>query len=79
MLFDPAATDDAEVASWEPGDVVVWGFRPCPACTPDHVGIVSDRKGPRGMPLVIHNIGPMPSEDDRLDAFTILGHFRLAK
>ena len=65
------------LASWEPGDIVVWGFKPCPACTPDHVGIVSDRKGPRGVPLVIHNVGPKPSEDDRLDTWTVLGHFRL--
>ncbi|AKU94405.1 hypothetical protein AKJ09_01069 [Labilithrix luteola] len=66
-------------SAWEPGDVIVWAFRPCPACNPDHVGIVSDRKGPRGLPLVIHNIGPMPSEDDQLDAWTVLGHFRAAR
>lgn len=70
------ASGDA-LASWEPGDIVVWAFRPCPACNPDHVGIVSDRKGPRGIPLVLHNIGPRPSEDDRLDAWTVLGHFRM--
>ena len=73
----PKAFDETALATWEPGDVVVWAFRPCPACNPDHVGIVSDRKGPRGLPLVIHNIGPHPSEDDRLDAWTVLGHFRV--
>jgi len=67
-----------EPGAWQPGDIVVWAFRPCPACNPDHVGIVSDRKGPRGLPLVLHNIGPTPSEDDRLDAWTILGHFRFS-
>ena len=55
----------------------MWGFRAGPACTPDHVGIVSDRRGPRGVPLVIHDVGPTPSEDDRLDTWTVLGHFRL--
>jgi len=59
------------------GDVVVWAFGRCPHCNPDHVGIVSDRQGPRGLPLVIHNIGPRPTEDDVLDAWTRLGHFRL--
>lgn len=74
----PRTFDEGEArSSWQPGDVVVWGFRACPACTPDHVGIVSDRLGPRGLPLVLHNIGPKPSEDDRLDAWTILGHFRV--
>ena len=72
----PTAFDDASLATWQPGDVVVWAFRACPACNPDHVGIVSDARGPRGLPLVLHNIGPVPSEDDRLDAFTVLGHFR---
>jgi uncharacterized protein YijF (DUF1287 family) len=62
---------------WQAGDVVVWAFRACPACTPDHIGIVSDRPGPRGLPLALHNIGPKPSEDDVLDAWTVLGHFRL--
>jgi uncharacterized protein YijF (DUF1287 family) len=72
----PKTFEDA--SSWRPGDVVVWAFRPCPACSPDHVGIVSDRVGPRGLPLVLHNLGPAPTEDDRLDAWTILGHFRTA-
>ena len=75
----PTTFDGASLATWQPGDVVVWGFRPCPACTPDHVGIVSDVRGPRGLPLVLHNIGPAPSEDDRLDAFNVLGHFRVRK
>jgi uncharacterized protein YijF (DUF1287 family) len=73
----PKTFDDPSLATWQPGDVVVWAFRPCPACNPDHVGIVSDRKGPRGVPLVLHNIGPVPSEDDRLDEWTVLGHFRV--
>ena len=73
----PTAFDERSLATWQPGDVVVWAFRSCPACTPDHVGIVSDVRGPRGIPLVLHNIGPVPSEDDRLDAFTVLGHFRV--
>lgn len=62
---------------WKPGDIVVWAFRRCPACTPDHIGLVSDRLGPRGLPLALHNIGPKPTEDDVLDAWTSLGHFRL--
>ncbi len=73
----PKTTGADDVATWQPGDVVVWSFRACPACNPAHVGIVSDRRGDRGLPLVIHNLGPAPTEDDRLDAWTILGHFRI--
>lgn len=64
-------------SAWRPGDIVVWSFKRCPACSPGHVGIVSDTQGPRGLPLVLHNIGPVPTEDDVLDAWTLLGHFRM--
>lgn len=70
----PLRFDDP--SAWRPGDIVVWALRSCPTCSPDHVGIVSDRRGPRGLPMVIHNIGPIPTEEDRLDAWTVLGHFR---
>jgi uncharacterized protein YijF (DUF1287 family) len=75
----PRTFDELNRATWQPGDVVVWAFHPCPSCNLDHVGIISDRMGPRGIPLVLHNIGPTPSEDDRLDAFTVLGHFRVTR
>lgn len=72
----PTSTADPKV--WQPGDVIVWALKGCPGpCTPDHVGVVSDRIGPRGLPLVLHNIGPAPSEVDALDAWSILGHFRV--
>jgi uncharacterized protein YijF (DUF1287 family) len=63
-------------ATWLAGDVVVWAFHPCPQCTPDHVGIVSDRARGDGLPKVLHNLGPTPTEDDALDEWTVLGHFR---
>ncbi|HEY1954135.1 MAG TPA: DUF1287 domain-containing protein [Polyangiaceae bacterium] len=59
------------------GDIVVISFEACPACNPAHIGVVSDKIGPRGIPLLIHNMGPTPREDDTLDAWTRLGHFRL--
>jgi uncharacterized protein YijF (DUF1287 family) len=58
------------------GDLVVWSFGFCPACKSDHVGLVSDRIGTRGLPLVIHNLGPHPTEEDALDAWRIVGHYR---
>jgi uncharacterized protein YijF (DUF1287 family) len=59
------------------GDIVVISFTACPACGPQHIGVVSDKVGPRGVPLLIHNMGPTPREDDTLDAWTHLGHFRV--
>ena len=55
------------------GDVVTWLL---PGNAP-HIGIVSDRFVPgTRRPMVIHNIGLGPVEDDSLFRFTISGHYR---
>jgi uncharacterized protein YijF (DUF1287 family) len=42
-----------------------------------HIGIVSDRRAPEsGTPLIIHNIGAGPAEEDMLFAYPITGHYR---
>lgn len=64
-------------ASYAAGDIVVISFNACPRCSPQHIGVVSDKLGPRGVPLMIHNMGPVPSEDDTLDAWTRIGHYRV--
>jgi len=66
-------SDDA--ANYRPGDVVAWnlcgesGFLP-------HIGIVTDRVGAAGRPLVVHNIGAGPKLEDVLFAWPITGHYR---
>lgn len=65
-----AITDKAE--DYWPGDIVSWrlgGRLP-------HIGIVSDRKSKWGTPLIIHNVGAGPVEDDLLFNTDIHGHFR---
>ncbi len=57
---------------YKPGDIVSWrlgGRLP-------HIGIVTDKKTRGGTPLIVHNIGAGPVEDDILFAETIVGHFR---
>lgn len=54
------------------GDLVTWML---PGNLP-HIGIVSDRRLPGGRPLIIHNIGAGPVEDDILFAYAITGHYR---
>jgi len=55
------------------GDVVTWML---PGNLP-HIGFVSDRKAAgTDRPLVIHNIGAGPEEEDMLQAFPITGHYR---
>jgi uncharacterized protein YijF (DUF1287 family) len=60
-------------AAYLPGDLVTWML---PGNFP-HIGIVSDRRAPGGPhPLILHNIGAGPVEDDILFAYPITGHYR---
>ena len=63
----------ATVAAYQPGDLVTWML---PGNLP-HIGIVSDRHAPgSGNPLIIHNIGAGPAEEDMLFDYPITGHYR---
>lgn len=60
-------------AAYLPGDLVTWLL---PGNLP-HIGIVSDRLAPgTSRPLMIHNIGAGPAEEDMLLAYPITGHYR---
>ncbi len=67
----PTGTTGADAAGWRPGDVVFWdlpgGLK--------HCGVISDRPGRSGLPLVIHNIG-QAAEEDCLTRWPIIGHGR---
>jgi len=60
-----------------PGDIVFMDTLPKPG--PDHVGIISDRLGKSGFPLVINNWthGYHTSEMDLLSTIPVTHHFRL--
>jgi len=55
-----------------PGDIVSWKLGGRIA----HIGIVSDRKIADGTPLIIHNIGQGPVEENILWIPEMTGHFR---
>ena len=59
-------------SDYQPGDIVSWRL----AGGLPHIGIVSDRKSGDGTPLIIHNIGAGPQEEDVLFAYKINGHFK---
>jgi uncharacterized protein YijF (DUF1287 family) len=66
----PFTTDPA---IYKPGDLVTWTL---PGGLP-HIGIVSDRKAEGTLrPLIIHNIGAGPVEDDILFQYAITGRYR---
>ena len=58
---------------YAPGDLVTSSVPP----GRPHIMIVSDRKSPEGVPLVIHNIGRGAQEEPRLFEFPLTGHYRI--
>jgi uncharacterized protein len=64
---------DADARRCTAGDMVTWRL---PGNLP-HIGIVSDRRTMlAARPLIIHNIGAGPVEDDILFAYPITGRYR---
>ena len=73
----PLATSGASLKSWQVGDIVYWNTGN-DGNTRLHTGIVSDTRDWRGLPYVIHN-GSLCIEDDALDRWPIIGHFRFPR
>ncbi|MCE5279308.1 MAG: DUF1287 domain-containing protein [Planctomycetaceae bacterium] len=63
----------AAAGDYLPGDIVTCTVPP----NRPHIMIVSDRKNPRGIALVIHNIGSGAREEDGLFTFPLTGHYRV--
>lgn len=65
-------TDTTDVASWQPGDIVVWK---------EHVAVISDRRNAQGLPYVLHHEGNGIWSRYEADAFRQRGevwrHYRL--
>ena len=59
-------------ADYKAGDIVTWrlgGRLP-------HIGIVSDKKSREGTPLIIHNVGAGPQEEDVLFIYELHRRYR---
>ena len=70
----PLSTSGANLKSWQVGDIVYWNTGSS-GNTRLHTGIVSDTRDWRGLPHVIHN-GSICIEENALDRWPIIGHFR---
>lgn len=59
---------------WQGGDIVAIE-------QPQHIAILSGKRNAKGVPYVIHNMGPYPREEDCLENWNgrITGHFRFPK
>ncbi len=62
---------------FRPGDIVTY-WRPQNRHSRTHIAIVSDILGPSGRPLIIHNRGWGPQQEDGLFVDQITGHFRFS-
>jgi uncharacterized protein YijF (DUF1287 family) len=67
----PTSLQDRVLVSWRAGDLVYWKL----PNGLDHAGVVTDRHGPSGLPMVIHNLG-VTAEEDVLGEWRVIGHFR---
>lgn len=72
------SADPGRLQDWLPGDVVFMDTLAKPG--PDHIGIVSDRLGPSGKPLIINSWtdGYVTAEMDLLPGVPVTHRFRLA-
>lgn len=61
-------------ADWQPGDIVTWKL----PNNLDHTGVLSNKRGPSGDWLVVHNLS-QTAEENVLKAWTITGHYRYPK
>jgi uncharacterized protein YijF (DUF1287 family) len=62
-------------ADYRPGDIVAWNLRGSAGFLA-HIGIVTDRRGESGRPLVVHNIGAGPKLEDVLFDWEMTGRYR---
>lgn len=65
--------DITDIDQWQGGDVVIFE---------NHIGIISDRRNPNGVPYVIHHNSPMQAsyEEDILETRNdIAGHYRVSE
>ncbi|MEZ5915251.1 MAG: DUF1287 domain-containing protein [Parvularculaceae bacterium] len=65
-----------DARDYRPGDIVAWNLRGEAGFLP-HIGIVTDRIGASGWPMVVHNIGAGPKLEDALFSWPMTGRYRI--
>lgn len=60
-------TDLEQIDQWQGGDIVVFT---------KHIAIVSNKRNYRGIPYIIHNAGQPVYEEDAINRYKIIGHYR---
>ncbi|MFZ5351570.1 MAG: DUF1287 domain-containing protein [Bacillota bacterium] len=74
LTIDIKPGDIENLKEWQGGDIVVFGG------SIKHIAVISDKRRPDGVPLIIHNGGPYTQEEDALllwnEISEITHHFR---
>lgn len=65
-------TDINDIDEWHGGDIVIFK---------EHIGIISSKRNFKGIPLLIHHGNPFQIryEEDVLERYEILGHYRISE
>lgn len=66
--------DLSQIKEWQGGDIIVFK---------DHIGIISDKRNKKGIPLLIHHANPLQVnyEGDVVELYGqdyIIGHYRIS-
>lgn len=62
-------TDLNKIEEWQAGDIVVFS---------NHIAIVSDKRNIHGIPYILHNAGRPLYEEDAIQYYKIIGHYRIS-
>ena len=65
-----------DAGDYKPGDIVAWNLRGDAGFLP-HIGVVTDKIGASGWPMVVHNIGAGPELEDVLFSWPMTGRYRV--
>ncbi len=76
-LYGESLPPTAFAEDYKPGDIVSY-YRPQNRHSRTHIAVVSDMIGASGRPMIIHNRGWGPQEEDALFVDEITGHYRFS-